>query len=77
MMVEQEQVMSQTLCPRSRLVKNILPQSPEDESKYKGVFPNIMIASIASHFDRNDSDKTIDDGRPIESDRYMWSLQMD
>ena len=35
-----------------------------------------MIASIASHFDRNDSDQTIDDGRPIESDRYMW-LQMD
>ena len=45
----------------------------EDESKYKGVFRNIMIASIASHFDRNDSDQTIDDGRPIESDRYMWS----
>lgn len=45
----------------------------EDESKYKGVFRNIMIASIASVFDRQDSQEKIDDGRPKESNRWMWS----
>lgn len=45
----------------------------EDESKYKGVYRNIMIAAIAANFDREDSPETIEDGRPIESKRYMWS----
>ena len=45
----------------------------EDESKYKGVFRNIMLATIAAVKDRNDSDKKLEDGRPLESERYMFS----
>jgi len=45
----------------------------ETESKYKGVFRNIMIASIAAVYQRQDSEETIDDGRPVESQRWMWS----
>ena len=45
----------------------------EKESKYKGVFRNVMIATIASILDRKDSTDTIDDGRPTESERWMWS----
>lgn len=45
----------------------------EKESKYKGVFRNIMIATIAAVLDRKDSEETIDDGRPVESERWMWS----
>ena len=48
--------------------------SPSDkESKYKGVFRNIMIATICAAYQRNDSEETIDDGRPVESERWMWS----
>lgn len=48
--------------------------SPSDkESKYKGVFRNIMIATIAAIYDRKDSEEKIDDGRPVESERWMWS----
>lgn len=45
----------------------------EEESKYKGVFRNLMIASIAGNFDRDDSEAKIADGRPEVSTRYMWS----
>jgi len=45
----------------------------ETESKYKGVFRNIMIATIAAVLDRKDSDEKIDDGRSVESERWMWS----
>lgn len=45
----------------------------ESESKYKGVFRNILIATIASVYDRKDSDAQTDDGRPLESERWMWS----
>lgn len=45
----------------------------EKESKYKGVFRNIMIATIAAVHNRKDSEETIDDGRPVESERWMWS----
>ena len=45
----------------------------EKESKYKGVFRNIMIATIAAVLDRKDSEETIDDGRSVESERWMWS----
>jgi len=45
----------------------------ETESKYKGVFRNIMIASIAAVHDRKDSAETIEDGRAVESERWMWS----
>jgi len=43
------------------------------QSKYKGVFRNIMIATIAAVLDRKDSEEKIDDGRPVESERWMWS----
>ena len=45
----------------------------EKESKYKGVFRNIMIATICAVYQRNDSEEKIDDGRPVESERWMWS----
>ena len=45
----------------------------EGESKYKGVFRNIMIATIAAVLDRKDSEEKIEDGRPVESERWMWS----
>jgi hypothetical protein len=45
----------------------------ETESKYKGVFRNIMIATIAAVLDRQDSEEKIDDGRSVESERWMWS----
>jgi len=45
----------------------------ETDSKYKGVYRNIMIASIAANFDRDDNPEKLPDGRPIESKRYMWS----
>ena len=48
--------------------------SPRDtESKYKGAFRNALIASIAAFYQREDSKETIDDGRPVESKRWMWS----
>ena len=48
--------------------------SPSDkESKYKGVFRNIMIATIAAVYDRKDSEEKIDDGRSVESERWLWS----
>lgn len=45
----------------------------EDESKYKGVFRNLMLASIAGVFDRTDSEETTEDGRPLKSQRWMFS----
>ena len=42
-------------------------------SKYKGVHRNIMIASIAGEYKRNDSNETTEDGRPLESERFMFS----
>ena len=45
----------------------------ENESQYKGVFRNIMIATIAAVYQRQDSEEKIDDGRPVESERWMWS----
>ena len=48
--------------------------SPSDkESKYKGVFRNIMVATMAAVHNRQDSAETTEDGRPLESIRYMWS----
>jgi hypothetical protein len=45
----------------------------EKDSKYKGVFRNILISSIAAHLDRQESEQKIADGRPAQSQRYMWS----
>ena len=45
----------------------------ETESKYKGVFRNLMIASIAGVLDRKDSEETTQDDRPLKSERWMFS----
>jgi hypothetical protein len=42
-------------------------------SKYKGVFRNIMVASIAANKDPIASDEKTDDGRPMKIERFMWS----
>lgn len=75
----------QTLKPRTGYVQvDFMPGDPgwmktyyhsphEKESKYKGVFRNIMIATIAAIYQRNDSEEKIEDGRPVESERWLWS----
>jgi len=45
----------------------------ETESKYKGVFRNIMLSAIAAYYQRQDSEEKTDDGRPMRSERYIWS----
>jgi hypothetical protein len=45
----------------------------EKDSKYKGVYRNLLVASIAAHLDKKESEQKISDGRPVESERYMWS----
>jgi hypothetical protein len=45
----------------------------EKDSKYKGVYRNILISTIAAFLDRKDSEEKIADGRPLQSERYMWS----
>jgi len=75
----------QTTKPRTGYVQiDFMPGDPEwmktyyhsptdKESKYKGVFRNLMIASIAGVYDRQDADEKLDDGRPLESKRWMFS----
>lgn len=75
----------QTSKPRTGYVQvDFMPGNPgwmktyyhspsETESKYKGVFRNIMIATMAAVHNRTDSEEKIDDGRPVESKRWMWS----
>lgn len=45
----------------------------EKDSKYKGVFRNILISSIAAHLDRKESNEKLSDGRAMKAERYMWS----
>jgi hypothetical protein len=45
----------------------------EKDSKYKGVFRNILMSSIAAYLDRKESEQKISDGRPAQAERYMWS----
>lgn len=45
----------------------------EEDSKYKGLYRNIMIASIAGRLNVVASDDTTSDGRPLEMERWMWS----
>lgn len=48
--------------------------SPSDtESQYKGVFRNLMLATMCAVYQRQDSEEQIEDGRPVESERWMWS----
>jgi len=75
----------QTTKPRTGFVQvDFMPGDPgwmktyyhspsEKESKYKGVFRNIMIATICAVYDRKASEEKIDDGRPVEVERWMWS----
>ena len=75
----------QTLKPRTGFVQvDFMPGDPgwmktyyhspsETESKYKGVFRNIMIATICAVYQREASEEKIDDGRPVEVERWMWS----
>ena len=75
----------QTAKPRTGFVQiDFMPGDPgwmktyyhspsEKESKYKGVFRNIMIATICAVYQRKDSEEKIEDGRSVESERWMWS----
>jgi len=45
----------------------------EKDSQYKGVYRNLMIASIAGSLDIENSEETIEDGRPLQSKRFMFS----
>jgi hypothetical protein len=45
----------------------------EKDSQYKGVYRNLMIASIAGNLDIENSEQTIEDGRPLQSKRFMFS----
>jgi hypothetical protein len=45
----------------------------EKDSKYKGDYRNIMIASIAGRLNVVASDEKTEDGRPMEMERWMWS----
>jgi hypothetical protein len=45
----------------------------EGDSKYKGVYRNILLAEIAAHYERVESGGNLPDGRPIKLERFMWS----
>lgn len=45
----------------------------ETESKYKGVFRNLLLVHIAAILDNKASEEKIDDGRPVEEERWMFS----
>jgi len=74
----------QTTKPRTGFVQvDFMPGDPkwlktffhaphEKDSKYKGVFRNLLIADIAKNLDVINSDDVIDDGRPVEQERWMW-----
>ena len=54
-------------------LKTYFHSPAEKESKYKGVFRNVMVATMAAVHNRDDSDAETEDGRPLESRRLMWS----
>jgi len=45
----------------------------EKDSKYKGVYRNLLLSSIAMFLDRKESKEIIPDGRPKEVERFLWS----
>jgi len=48
--------------------------SPADgESLYKGVYRNIMLATIAALYNRKDSEEKVEDGRSLEAEQYLFS----
>lgn len=42
-------------------------------SKYKGTYRNIMLATMAAIYQAKSSEETIEDGRPVEQQRWIWS----
>ena len=47
--------------------------SPGDQSKYKGAHRNIVIGALSQFVARFESKEKTDDGRPLETHRYMFS----
>ncbi len=45
----------------------------EKDSKYKGVMRTTFLATIAAIANQKNSEETTDDGRPLESQRFMFS----
>jgi hypothetical protein len=45
----------------------------EKNSKYKGVMRTTFISTIAAIYNQDNSEKTTEDGRPLESKRFMFS----
>lgn len=45
----------------------------EKDSKYSGVFRNILISTIAAFLDKKESSQKLPDGRPLQTERYMFS----
>lgn len=45
----------------------------ETESKYKGVLRNILVSSICAHYEKVESEDKIEDGRPVEMEKWMFS----
>lgn len=45
----------------------------ESESKYKGVYRNILLAEIAAHYESVETGGELPDGRPVKQERFMWS----
>jgi len=43
-----------------------------EESKYKGVFRNILVSTIAAMYGRERSEEEIEDGRPVSVKRWKW-----
>lgn len=47
----------------------------EKNSKYKGVMRTRLLSTIAAIYNQDNSEATINDGRPLESKRFMFSPQ--
>lgn len=54
-------------------MKTFYHSPSQQESKYKGVYRNILLSIIAGHYQRKDSAEQTDDGRPLESERFLFS----
>lgn len=42
-------------------------------SNYKGTYRNIMLATMAAIYQSKESEEKIEDGRPVEQRRWIWS----
>jgi hypothetical protein len=54
-------------------LKTFYHSPTEIESKYKGAHRNIVLGALSKHVNPNFSLTTTDDGRPLETERYMFS----